>query len=90
LLGNVLIPWFAFNAINAKQMNHYQFWLNAWFKIQLPDSYGKYVRLFGNVFKTAELKNFHILQGLKMIDKNFCELKQCGICPLKETYGNFN
>ncbi len=90
LLGNVLIPWFAFNAINAKQMNHYQFWLNAWFKIQLPDSYGKYVRLFGNVFKTAELKNFHILQGLKMIDKIFCEPKQCGICPLKETYGNFN
>ena len=30
------------------------------------------------------------VQGLKMIDKNFCEPMQCGICPLKETYGNFN
>ena len=86
LLGNIFLPLGASQSIICGDTQNYQNWKTAWNTLVLPYSYGKYIRQFGHVLQSKQLRSFPVLQGLKVLESHFCVRRFCTVCPLKNTH----
>lgn len=86
LLVNVFYPALAAQALDQNGVNTAQRWEQQWLKLKLPYSYGRYTRRFGRVFTASELKRVATLQGLKVLEKEFCRPRFCRLCPMKKRH----
>jgi len=87
LLGNVFLPLGAAQVVITGDPQSQGHWKTACQFLILPYSYGKYIRKFGNVLTSRQLRSFPILQGLKVLGSHFCTHRYCSGCPLKNTNG---
>lgn len=87
LLTNVFYPALAAQALDLRDLKAAELWKRNWLNLTLPYSYGRYVSQFGSVFKSRELKRVSVLQGMKVLEKEFCRPRFCKVCPLKKRYG---
>ena len=60
-----------------------------WNHLKLPNAYRKFAKRFGTVLQSKQLNSFSTLQGLIVIDNNWCNKNLCHLCSLKEkNYAN--
>lgn len=87
LKGNVFYPWLGAKALSSGNMDLYNDWYRAWENLKLPASYGKYRRRFAVSLSRNILTNFSCLQGLLVLDAEFCSPHHCNVCLLKNLNG---
>jgi len=88
LLGNVLIPYIASNALFTNNIIVYSEIFKIWSALRLPYSYNKYSKRFNGILSASELKSFVVLQGIIEIDRKWCKKQICNYCPLKKNHGS--
>ena len=83
LLGNIILPFYAARSLYIHNTTDYKKYHEIWNQLKISNAYRKFVKRFGNILHTKQLKSFSVLQGLIAIDNNWCSNNLCHLCPLK-------
>jgi len=86
IIGNIILPYYAANALFVKKYSQYMIFKEDWQNLRIPEPYLKYSRKFGHVISKSELRNFWVLQGAIQVERYWCNKELCDICPLKTNY----
>ncbi len=89
LLGNIFYPFIGAKAVIEHDIPLFTSSKDKWFELTLSYSYRKYDKQFQDVFNSTELRSFSFLQGLKALDKHYCQFHYCKLCPLKENFDDY-